>query len=64
MRVVLQQQLENLRGRDADNPALLEVYEERYTELLRHLPQRPTIADAFIDFAKRHNFSFWQEDED
>jgi type I restriction enzyme M protein len=61
VRVVLQQQLEKLRERDANNPALLEVYEERYTELLKHLPQRPTIAEAFIDFAKRHNFSFWQD---
>lgn len=64
VRIVLQQQLEKLRERDANNPALLEVYEERYTELLKHLPQRPTVTEAFIDFAKRHNFSFWQEDED
>ncbi len=43
---------------------LVKKYEDDYTELLKHLPQRPTIADAFIDFAKRHKFSFWQEDED
>jgi type I restriction enzyme M protein len=64
VRVVLHQQLTKLRERDAANPALLEVHEDRYTGLLKHLPQRPTITDAFIDFAKRHNFSFRQEDED
>jgi len=64
VRVVLHQQLTKLRERDAANPALLKVHEDRYTELLKHLPQRPTIAEAFIEFAKRHNFSFWQEDED
>ena len=64
VRVVLQQQLNKLREKDAANPALLKVHEDRYTELLKHLPQRPTIAEAFIQFAKRHDFSFWQEDED
>ncbi len=64
VRVVLQQQLNKLRERYKDDPALVRKYEDEYTELLRHLPQRPTIAEAFIDFAKRHNFSFWQEDED
>lgn len=63
VRVVLQQQLNKLRERSAGNPALLKSYEERYTELLKHLPQRPTVAEAFIEFAKRHGFSFWQEDE-
>ncbi len=64
VRVVLQQQLNKLRERYKDNSVLVKKYEDDYTELLKHLPQRPTIAEAFIEFAKRHNFSFWQEDAD
>jgi type I restriction enzyme M protein len=64
VRVVLQQQLNKLRERHKDDRVLIKKYEDDYTELLKHLPQRPTIAEAFIDFAKRQDFSFWEEDED
>ena len=56
VRVVLRQQLEKLRERDSDNLTLLDVHQERYSELLKHLPQRPTIAEAFIDFCKTAKF--------
>lgn len=64
VRVVLKQQYGKLSERFAGNTALLDDLESRYTYLLKHLPQRPTITEAFIDFAKRHNLSFWAEDED
>jgi type I restriction enzyme M protein len=64
VRIVLQQQLDKLRERHKVDPVLVKKYEDDYTELLKHLPQRPTIAEAFIEFAKRQNFSFWQKDED
>lgn len=64
VRVVLKQQYSKLTERFAGNTALLDDLESRYTYLLKHLPQRPTITEAFIDFAKRHNLSFWAEDED
>lgn len=64
VRIVLQQQLNKLRERYKDDQILVKKYEDDYTELLKHLPQRPTIAEAFIQFAERQDFSFWQEDED
>ena len=64
IRVTLNQQYTKLFERDADAPARLEEHERRYAELLKHIPLRPTIAEAFIDFAKRNRLSFWLEDED
>lgn len=62
-RYVLEQQLDKVQERDQTIPELMEYHGRRYVEILKHLPQRKTIAEAFIDFAKRHELSFW-EDED
>lgn len=61
---VLKQQLEKLLERDKDDSAKCTEYRKRYKEVLTCIPQRPTIAEAFIEFAKRQGFSFWREDEE
>ena len=63
VREVLKQQYEKLKERDGKNAARLESHERRYAELLNHIPHRPTIAEAFAEFAKRHDFPFWKEEE-
>jgi type I restriction enzyme M protein len=63
VRRVLQQQLDRLRLRDKDNPALIAVHEEKLITLLEKLPQHSTIAEAFIAFAQKHNFSFAPEED-
>ncbi|MBV9868990.1 MAG: N-6 DNA methylase [Abitibacteriaceae bacterium] len=63
VRRVLQQQLDRLRLRDKDNPALIKVHEEKLSELLEKLPQHPTIAEAFEAFAKQQDFSFAPEED-
>lgn len=63
VREVLKQQYEKLKERDRKNAARLESHEQRYAELLNHIPHRPTIAESFAEFAKRHDFPFWKEEE-
>ncbi|NWJ46048.1 MAG: N-6 DNA methylase [Chloroflexi bacterium] len=55
---VLKQQLANLLKRDKTNPKRLEDHKKRCEELLNYIPIRPTIAEAFIEFAKANNFQF------
>ena len=62
-RNVLNQQLAKVKKRDKDNQTLIDYYEQEYVRILKYLPQRKTIAEAFTEFAKRHELSFW-EDED
>jgi type I restriction enzyme M protein len=62
-RNVLNQQLAKVKERDKDNQALIDYYEQEYVRILKYLPQRKTIAEAFTEFAKRNELSFW-EDED
>jgi len=64
VRRVLQQQLERLRKRDAVNPRLIAAHEAHLNEVYRHLPQRPTIAEAFEEFARKHNFPFASEEDE
>ena len=61
VRTVLQNQLSRLMERDHADPTLCAAHEARYADILLHLPLRPTVAEAFVEFAKRHNFPFWQE---
>lgn len=63
VRRVLGQQLEKLRERDANDAAKLAEHEARYDDLIARLRNQSTIAEAFIAFAKRHNFPFWQEEQ-
>jgi type I restriction enzyme M protein len=62
-RNVLNQQLAKVKERDKDNQTLIDYYEQEHVRILKYLPQRKTIAEAFTEFAKRHELSFW-EDED
>lgn len=62
-RNVLEQQLDKVQERDKDIPELMEYHGRRYVEILKHLPQRKTVTEEFIKFAKRQELSFW-EDED
>ncbi|MBX7171352.1 MAG: N-6 DNA methylase [Pyrinomonadaceae bacterium] len=62
-RNVLEQQLDKVQGRDQDVPELMEYHGRRYVEILKHLPQRKTIAEAFIKFAKDNDLSFWEEED-
>ena len=61
---VLAQQLENRRQRHHDDPAACAAYQEQYEALLPLLPDRPTIAEAFIAFAKKEDLSFFAEQSD
>ena len=64
VRRVLQQQLERLRKRDAANTQLIAAHEARLNEIYKHLPQRPTIAEVFEQFARKQNFSFASEENE
>jgi type I restriction enzyme M protein len=64
VRRVLQQQLERLRKHDAANPQLVADYEAHLSEVYKHLPQRPTIAEAFEEFARKNNFPFASEEDE
>jgi len=62
VRRVLRQQLDRLRARDKDTPALVAVHEEKLVALLERLPQHSTVAEAFEAFAKKQNLSFAEGD--
>lgn len=59
---VLNQQYDKVRERDKDSRALLKMHEDNYINILKHLPQRKTVTEEFIEFAKRQKLSFWEED--
>jgi hypothetical protein len=61
---VLQQQLERLRKRDVATPQLIAAHEAHLNEIYKHLPQRPTIAEAFEEFARKQNFPFASEENE
>jgi len=63
VRAVLEQQMGKLRERDKANPALVTLHEERYKQILERLPLRPTVAEAFAEFAARQGFSFVEDEE-
>lgn len=46
----------------ADSQEDRDEIEKVYQELLPLLPQYPGIAEGFMQFAKRHDFSFWKEE--
>ncbi len=60
-KTVLSNQLENLLQRDAADSTASQAHRARYESLLPLLPQRPTIAEAFVEFAQAQGFSFWRE---
>jgi len=60
-KTVLSNQLENLLQRDAADPTASQAHRARYESLLPLLPQRPTIAEAFVEFAQAQGFSLWRE---
>ncbi len=63
VRVTLRQQLARLRERDKGNPELVRKHEERCAEIIEQLPSRPTVAEAFADFARREKLTFVGEEE-
>jgi type I restriction enzyme M protein len=58
---VVEKQLNNLLLRDKDDARKYGEHHNRYSDLLELLPNRTTIAEAFIKFAQAENLSFWQE---
>ncbi|MEX0267814.1 N-6 DNA methylase [Leptolyngbyaceae cyanobacterium UHCC 1019] len=62
VRQTLAQQLSRLLERDKNNREKCDLHRKQSEYLLLHIPHRPTIAEAFIEFAKAQQFSFFQED--
>ena len=63
VRAVLKNELDKLLKRDAKDAEKCAMYEARYKDLLLHIPQRTTIAEAFIEWGKAQGFAFLQEEE-
>lgn len=61
VRHVLETQLDRLRERDRGKPDKCDEYQKRYEKLLTEIPERPTVTEAFIKFAKEQNLTFWRE---
>ena len=61
VREVLKIQLRHLNERDKADPKKCAMHQRRYDEILPHIPERSTIAEVFIEFAKEQGLSFWQE---
>ena len=61
MRSILDSQLEHLRESDKADPEQVRIYELKHQYILDHLPDRPTIAEAFIEFGRDQGLSFWRE---
>ncbi len=59
VRLVVENQLGRLKERDHADADKIKAHEERYADILMHLPVRSTIAEAFTRFATNHDFSFW-----
>ncbi len=60
-RVVIEQQLDRLLERDAGDAEALEHHRDDFVRIVQHLPQRPTIAEAFETFAEEQGFTFLAE---
>lgn len=57
-RAIIQSQWEVLKKRYQDDKPLLKVKQAEYKHLMATLPDRPTIQEAFWEFACRHKLSF------
>ena len=61
VRRVLETQLGRLKERDREKSERCAEHQKRYEKLLTEIPKRPTVAEAFVEFAKEQNLTFWQE---
>jgi len=61
IKAVLDNQLERLVERDAGDAVRYAGHRARYEALLPHVPDYPTVAEAFIEFAVAEGLSFWRE---
>jgi type I restriction enzyme M protein len=59
IRKVLEAQLNRLLERDTGKPEKRAEHIQKYESLLPFIPERPTIAEGFIEFAQTQEFSFW-----
>lgn len=62
VRRVLETQLNRLNERDRGKPEKCDGHQKRYEKLLTEIPERPTVAESFIEFAKEQSLSFWREE--
>jgi len=58
---VLDTQLNRLKERDRDKPEKCEEHQRLYEKLLSEIPERPTVAEAFVKFAMDQKLTFWRE---
>ncbi len=61
-KLVLESQLNRLLERDKKDQQKCAKHRQQYETILPYIPDYPTIAEAFKEFAQQQNFSFWQED--
>jgi len=61
VRHVLDTQLKRLKERDKEDTKKCADHQKLYEKLLSEIPERPTVAEAFVEFAKEQNLTFWQE---
>ncbi|MBN1234499.1 MAG: N-6 DNA methylase [Methanotrichaceae archaeon] len=59
VRRVLEAQLNRLKERDKEKPAKCDEHQKLFQKLLSEIPERPTVAEAFVEFAKKQNLAFW-----
>ncbi|WP_251980711.1 N-6 DNA methylase [Salinibacter ruber] len=57
---VLKEQLDSLLDKDEGDEVACEKHKERYRDLIQKVPSYSSIAEEFVDFAKRENLSFWK----
>lgn len=61
VRRILETQLNRLKERDKEKPWKQDEHQKLYEKLLLEIPERPTVAKAFIEFAKEQKLTFWRE---
>lgn len=61
VRTVLRTQLDHLLQRDENEPDKCADHERRYREILQYIPQRTTITESFIEFARSQALYFWKD---
>lgn len=61
VRHVLETQLNRLKERDMEKTKKCDEHQKLYEKLLSEIPERTTVAESFIEFAKEQKLAFWQD---
>jgi type I restriction enzyme M protein len=62
-RLVLEQQYERRMDKEGYDPERTTFWKEELEYITSFIPKRPTIAEAFEEFAREQGLTFWQDEE-